>query len=208
MKHYSDNEDVNLQLKNISLWKLSQDQAESLEVALSEKEVREAVYDCKGNKAPGPGGFNFNFIKAKWQLLKKEFLEFLEDFQKSCTFSRSVNASFLTLVRKREAAEDLGDYRLICLIRCIYKVLAKVLANRLKSVLQYVVSEHQTAFIKGRQILVSIIFAKEILDYMAKRREGGLVLKLDFEKAFDSVKWRFLDEVMKLIQWLFQHGNQ
>lgn len=79
------------------------------------------------------------------------------------------------------------DYRLISLINCSVKLLTKVLFNRLKGVLGTLVSECQSAFIKGRQISDSVLIANEIVHGMKSGRIEGLILKIDFEKAFDSI---------------------
>ena len=74
--------------------------------------------------------------------------------------------------------------------------MAKVLANRLKRVLNKVVSADQNAFVRGRQILNTSLIANEVVDYWQKRKEKGLVCKLDIEKAYDSISWSFLMKVL------------
>ena len=83
--------------------------------------------------------------------------------------------------------EDLGDYRPISLIGGLYKLLAKVLTNRLKKVIEKVISPDQNAFIKGRQILDGSLIANEVVDSWKKRGEKGLICKLDIEKTYDSI---------------------
>ena len=83
--------------------------------------------------------------------------------------------------------EDLGDYRPISLIGGLYKLLAKVMTNRLKKVIEKVISPDQNAFIKGRQILDGSLIANEVIDSWQKRGEKGIICKLDIEKAYDSI---------------------
>ena len=78
-----------------------------------------------------------------------------------------------------------------------YKILAKVLANRLKKVLGRVVSLDQNAFVKGRQILDASLIANEVIDSWQKQKEKGLICKLDIEKAYDSINWKFLMKVLR-----------
>jgi hypothetical protein len=78
----------------------------------------------------------------------------------------------------------------------LYKILAKVLANRLRLVIGSVISESQTAFVKDRQILDGILIANEIVDEAKKSKKELLLFKVDFEKAYDSVDWGYLDAVM------------
>ncbi|RVW45727.1 Transposon TX1 uncharacterized 149 kDa protein [Vitis vinifera] len=107
---------------------------------------------------------------------------------------RSLNSTFLLLIPKKEGAEDLRDFRPISLVGSVYKLLAKVLANRLKSVMGEVISDSQQAFVQGRQILDAVLIANETLDSRLKDNKSGLLLKMDIEKAFDHVNWDFLME--------------
>ena len=79
----------------------------------------------------------------------------------------------------------------------LYKLLAKVLANRLKKVMGKVVSSIQSAFIEGRQILDAALIANEVIDSLLKRKESGVLCKLDLEKAYDHINWDFLLSVMQ-----------
>ena len=86
----------------------------------------------------------------------------------------------------------MGDFRPISLLGRLYKLMAKVLANRLKRVLNKVVAPTQNAFVMGRQILDASLIANEVIDSWQKRKEKGLICKLDIEKAYDSINWQFL----------------
>ncbi|KAK2654442.1 hypothetical protein Ddye_014298 [Dipteronia dyeriana] len=88
------------------------------------------------------------------------------------------------------------DYRPISLVRSLYKILAKVLANRMKKVIGSVVGDFQMAFVRNRQTLDNFIIAEEIIHHWKKSKKGGLLVKLDFEKAYDSLDHNFLDDIM------------
>ncbi|RVW39985.1 Transposon TX1 uncharacterized 149 kDa protein [Vitis vinifera] len=103
---------------------------------------------------------------------------------------------FLSLIPKKEEVEDLRDFRPISLVGSVYKLLAKVLANRLKLVMGEVISYSQQAVIQGKQILNAILIANETLDFRLKDNKSSLFLKMDIKKAFDHVNWDFLMEVM------------
>jgi len=90
----------------------------------------------------------------------------------------------------------LNDYRPISLVGSLYKSLAKLLANRLSSVMSSVILDTQSAFVKGQQILDGIMVANEVVDEAKKLNRDLLLLKVDFEKAYDSVDWNYLNEVM------------
>ncbi|GJX94035.1 putative RNA-directed DNA polymerase, eukaryota, reverse transcriptase zinc-binding domain protein [Tanacetum coccineum] len=117
---------------------------------------------------------------------------------------RGCNSSFIALVPKKQDPLYINDYRLISLIGCQYKVIAKVLANRLQKVVHSVVSEVQTAYVKGRQIIDGPLTVNKIISWASKRNERLFLFKVDFEKEFDSLDWNFLDNVMQ--QMGFSHN--
>ena len=92
--------------------------------------------------------------------------------------------------------EDFKDLRLISLVGGLYKILTKVLANRLKRVMNKVISKSQNAFVEGRQILDAVLIANEIVDSTLRRKECGLIYKLDIEKTYDIISWEFLYPVI------------
>ena len=110
-------------------------QIEGITSPFSDQEIKEAVWSCGGHKCPGPDGFNFNFIKAFWRVLKPEFRRFVDEIDFDGRFPRGSNASFMALIPKTSHPQSLNDYRPISLIGCMYKVIAKLLANRLRSVI-------------------------------------------------------------------------
>ena len=150
----------------------------------------------KGDKAPGPDGFTVTFWQFYWDFVKEEIVDLFKEFYEQRSFAKSLNTTFLILIPKKGRAEDLGDFRPISLLGGLYKLLAKVLANRLKKVLGKVVSVDQNAFVRGRQILDASLIANEVIDFWNKHKEKGLICKLDIEKAYDSINWNFLMKVL------------
>ena len=115
---------------------------------------------------------------------------FFKDFFEQNKFTRSLNSTFLVLIPKKDNVVDFKDYRPISLVGGLYKILAKVLANRLRRVVGQVVSTTQNAFVEGRQILDAVL--NEVIDALLKRKKKGLLCKLDIEKAYDRLNWDFL----------------
>ena len=111
---------------------------------------------------------------------------FLKEFHEHGGFVRSLNSTFLVLIPKKAGAEDLRDFRSISLVGGLYKLLAKVLANRLKKVVGKVVSSAQNTFVEGRQILDVALIANEAIDSLLKRNESGV--QAGFREGIQSLK--------------------
>ncbi|KAK2975193.1 hypothetical protein RJ640_022085 [Escallonia rubra] len=162
-------------LDGIRFNSLSPEKAANLESPFTEDEVWSAVKGCKADKAPGPDGFNFGFIHARWDIIKFEVLQFVNEFHGRCRFERSLNSTFLVLLQKREGAECLKDFRPISLMSSMYKIISKLLATRISTVMNDLISSSQHAFVKGRQILDAALIANECVDEKVKRKQHGVL---------------------------------
>ena len=109
---------------------------------------------------------------------------------------RCMNTAFIVLVPKKTRAEDLKDFRPISLVNSLYKLISKVLANRIKKVMSQLVNKAKNAFVEGRQILDASLIANEIIDSMTKKKVTGMLCKLHIEKAYDQISWKFLFAVL------------
>ncbi|WJX67068.1 hypothetical protein P8452_51564 [Trifolium repens] len=123
-------------------------------------------------------------------------MRFRTEFHRNGKLTRGINSTFIALIPKVDNPQKLNDFRPISLVGSMYKILAKVLANRLRQVVGSVVSEVQSAFVKERQILDGILVANEVMDDARKNQKELVLFKVDFEKAYDLVDWGYLDDVM------------
>ena len=162
-------------------------------------EVKTVIWDCWDSnryKSPGPDGVHFGFIKEFWEVVKGDIMRFVNDFHRNDKLTRGINTTFIALIPKVDSPQRLNDFRPISLVGCLYKILSKVLANRLKMVMGSLISETQTAFEKDRQILDGILIANEVVDETCKTKKELMLFKVDFKKVYDSVDWGYLDAVM------------
>ena len=157
------------------------------------------VKDFEGGKAPSPYDFPMAFFQACWDVIKLDLMEIFQVFFERGQFEKSLNATFISLIPKKSDAVEVKYFRPISLIGGVYKIIAKVLANRLKEVIGDVISESQNAFVNNRQILDSCFIANECLDNRLRSGIPGVLCKLDMEKAFDNVNLGFL---MYMLEWL------
>lgn len=125
---------------------------------------------------------NFGFIKEFWEELKEDVMRFILDFHRNGKLTRGINTTFIALIPEFDSPQGLNDFRPISLVGCLYKMLSKVLANRLRAVMGSVISETQTAFVKDRQILDGIPIANEVVDEARKSKKELMLFKVDFEK--------------------------
>jgi hypothetical protein len=137
------------------------------------------------------------FFQECWEVIKGDFMTVFSEFHDRGEFVKSINSTFIALIPKVHGAREIKDFRPISLVGGIYKIIAKVLANRMRRVMDRVILKPQYAFVKGRQILDSVLIANECLDSQIKCGEPGVLCKLDMEKAYDHVDWNFLLYLLK-----------
>ncbi|GJY04866.1 RNA-directed DNA polymerase, eukaryota [Tanacetum coccineum] len=139
------------------------DQQADLERDVSNEEIKRAVWDCGTDKSPGPDGFSFGFYRRFWYLIENDVYDAVKYFFTYGVIPKGCNSSFIALIPKSPGANTVKDFRPISLIGSVYKIIAKILANRLVGVLGDIVNEVQSAFIADRQILDGPFILNEVL---------------------------------------------
>jgi hypothetical protein len=100
-------------------------------------------------KAPGPDGFTVEFFKACWEVVKHDVYRVVEDSRRSTSILKALNATMITLIPKENEARTPDQYRPIALCNVVYKIISKVIANRLKPLLPTLISQEQAGFVEG-----------------------------------------------------------
>jgi hypothetical protein len=154
----------------------------------AQEEVMSAMMGMKKDVAPGPNGFGASFFHRFWNLIKDRYYAMFLDFHRGDLEIRRLNYGVITLVPKVQDANNIKQYRPICLLNVDYKGFTKVLTDRLTPVAKKVVGKNQTGFIKGRNILEGVVILHEVLHSLAKDKGQGMIFKIDFEKVYDRVR--------------------
>jgi hypothetical protein len=177
--------------------RVSQEENNLLALTFSEEELDVILKDMKTNTAPGLDGLPVIFYKTLCPLVKRGILHILNDFVLGCINIARLNFGILSLKPKVPGADQITQYRPIALINIIFKIVAKAYTARLDPVDKRLISSNQTTFIKGRNILDGPLALIEIIYELKTKKLGGILLKLDFEKAYDRVNWDFLAKVFR-----------
>ncbi|KAK1302674.1 hypothetical protein QJS10_CPB12g00628 [Acorus calamus] len=164
----------------------------------------------KGDGSPGPDGFHVGFFQKCWETIKRDLIEAVQEFFHCGKLLGQLNTSFISLIPKCSNADSLDLFRPISLCGSVYKLITKILATRLQKMLSDLISPNQTAFIKGRKISHGILLVHEMVKYLAKKTgKARAAIKIDLRKAFDSIRWPFIQAVLesmnfspRWIQWI------
>jgi hypothetical protein len=179
-----------------SVWsvqeKLSDEDNIKLNEPFSEEEIQAAISSMVKNKAPGPDGIPVEFYQACWPIIKNDIMNIFYDWKLGVLDLYRLNFGMIILLQKAPDADVIQKYRPVCLLQVLYKWLTKVATLRVEPFMNKLISPCQTAFIKGRNIMDGVMSLHEILHEAKRKKQQGVVLKLDFEKAYDKVDWNYL----------------
>jgi len=139
--HFAEQHVIRPEVENLRFRSLSHVEGSGLIKPFSAEEVKAAVWDCDSYKSSGPDGVNFGFIKEFWEDLKGDVMRFISEFHRNSKLTRGINSTFIALIPKVDSPQRVQDFRPIALVGCLYKILSKVLANRLRMIIGQVVSE-------------------------------------------------------------------
>ena len=171
-----------------------------LTAPVSEWEVKLALFAMHPEKASGPDGFTALFYQNFWDIVKEDLTRMVNEFLFDGTMANGLNDANICLIPKKEKPDEMSQFRPISLCNVSYKIISKVLYQRLKKVLPDRISETQSAFVAGRQITDNVLIAQEMFHALRTNsggREKRMTIKTDMSKAYDRLEWDFISAVLK-----------
>ncbi|KAI9176948.1 hypothetical protein LWI28_009034 [Acer negundo] len=173
---------------------ISNDQADLMDRDVTNDEIHEVCFSLHPNKAPGPDGFNANFFKKTWDIVGEDVINAIQEFFRSGHLLKELNATTISMMK---------DFRPISCCNTLYKIIAKIIANRIKPCLPDIISPSQSAFVAGRSIGDNILLAQELMwNYHTDIGCPRLALKVDLMKPFDMVDWASYLKLLQLFTFL------
>ena len=196
----------NLQHLNCPI--LSEAQQASLLAPITDDLILNTLKAMKKNKAPGPDGFSAEFFLAVWPIIQQDFCSAVKHFFATSNMHKGLNSTSIALIPKVPTPTVIQDFRPISLCTTVYKCVTKIIADRIKIVIPFIIDPAQSAFIPGRGISDNILLAQEI--FRGYSRTTGVAkcgIKVDLQKAFDSLDWNFLISALQKLQFPGQFCN-
>jgi hypothetical protein len=171
-----------INVSNLNMNPLSDTDISLLTAPFNINEIKEVVFEMKHNRAPGPDGFPSDFFQNFWELIHMDIWNLFKDFYDGNLDIERLNYGMVTLLPKVDNTIDMKNFRPICLLNVCYKIITKVLNNRLASCITKVISDSQYGFIKGRYIMDGVVSLNEILHKVKRKNKVVWSLRLILKK--------------------------
>ena len=186
-------------LSTITTW-VSPDMNEELLTDFKAEEVWYALKQMHPTKAPGPDGMSPIFFKHYWNIVGPKVVNWVLSSLNSSRMPCRLNDTYICLIPKVKSPQKIIEFRLISLCNVVYKLIFKILANRLKRVLDAVIDETQSTFVPSKLIIDNVLVAFETMHCINQRKKGKevfMAIKLNMSKAYDGVEWVYLEAMMR-----------
>ncbi|KAL0455462.1 UNVERIFIED_CONTAM: LINE-1 reverse transcriptase [Sesamum latifolium] len=181
---------------------LTMEEAIELTMPVTAAEIKEAFFDISEDSTPGPDGYPSAFYKATWPKIGADLCAAITEFFHSGRLLKQINATLLVLIPKVQLPVRVSDYRPIACCNVIYKVITKILVRRMQLIFHLLIDHTQTAFVPRSSISDNVLLAQELLArYNQARLPRRCTIKVDIQKAYDSVHWDFILEGLRIFNF-------
>nr|GEX14201.1 hypothetical protein [Tanacetum cinerariifolium] len=190
--------------------KISEEDAALMIRDVTFDEIKDAIFDIDGNKASGPDRYSVEFFKKAWDIIGKDVCLAVKEFSRNGKILGEVNATLIDLIPKIATPSKVSEFRPKACCNIIYKCIRKILTSRIKQGLSKIMNVNQSAFIPRRHIHDIILLAQELMrGYNRRNGPKRCAMQIDIQKAYDTVSWRYLENVLikfafpvKMVNWI------
>ncbi|GKC43215.1 reverse transcriptase domain-containing protein [Tanacetum coccineum] len=217
INHYTEflgqsGETTEIQVDDMFCNRLSEDVANSMIRDVTDKEIKEAMFSLGDNKAPGPDGYSAAFFKDAWDIVASDVIKAIKEYFTNGILLKELNHTIIALIPKVQHPLRINDYRPISCCNVLFKCISKIISNRMKEGLSDLVSLNQSAFVPSRRISDNILLTQELMhNYHLDRGPARCAFKVDIQKAYDTVDWRFLKKILiwfgfhaRMVGWIME----
>lgn len=192
---------------------LSRDDKVELSRPFSGMDIELAVRSMGSFKAPGPDGYQPIFYQRSWEVVGESVIQFALEFFESGQLPQETNDALIVLIPKVASPEKITQFRPISLCNVLFKIITKAMVRRLNQVMVKLIGPAQSSFIPGRLINDNIVVVQEAIHSMRHKqgKKGWMILKLDLEKAYDRIRWDYLEDTLhavglsdRWVSWIIQ----
>ena len=191
-------EEIDIFLEGLQMKEISEMQREEIGRPIDMQELALALQKMCNKRSPGSDGFPAEFLKFFWTDFKSIYYRMILESLNNGSLPLTLREGIICLIPKpHKPRDDINSYRPITLLNGSYKIIASVLANRLKKVIPTIIEKDQTGFVTGRFVGDNTRLTYDLIEYLKSKGMHALFLSLDIEGAFNSVSWTFIRKVLK-----------
>ncbi|GKB00478.1 protein LAZ1 [Tanacetum coccineum] len=189
---------------------LNNSKADCMVRDVTDDEIKSVMFSMGDDRAPGPDGFTTAFFTKAWDVVGGDITCAIRDFFSNDKLLKELNHTIIPLIPKVTTPARINDYMPISCCNVLYKCISKIIANHVKEGLGDIVSINQSTFVPGHKIFDNILLTQELMrNYHRRRGPPRCAFKVDIQKAYDTVDWKFLETILvgfgfhpKMVQWI------